>query len=135
MVPYDTVYDLATGGGPLVVEPGADIRIRFQPAEVVDFCRVESFSVYLISSDQTQLLPALFFLYDFYDHTWRAVDSPRWGENIIDSAWRFVSPDGDVYLQIPKNSLVTRLSLDKITVMYTILTAQTGNVVLYGTSH
>lgn len=61
------------------------------------------------------------------------INNPLWGENKIDFPWKYVTPDGDVYIEIKNSSLDDEVQFENVSVSYTAQTKD-GNVKIYGST-
>ena len=100
ILPYASIVDLEKPIEPVKLGWGFQGLWHFQPAQSLDHREVQRLSVWLISSDTSQRLPRQISLWNFRLNMWGGNNTLQWGENRINAAGEFVSPDGDVYVRL-----------------------------------
>jgi hypothetical protein len=127
---YAYIVDLETGTGPFTLLRNGQLYFRFQAPEPIDIFTVQSMSIWLVPNDSAQEPPSYISLISPYDMG-GGINEPKWGENKIDFPWRYVTPDGDVYIRIDNNSLDHIVQFNNLSVSYTAQNKD-GNVELHG---
>ena len=128
---YASVVDLETGTGPIRLRRNDELLIRFQPATPLDNKLAQSLSVFLRPSNENQEYTLQLLLYDFETASWPVINDTKWGENELDIAWNYVSPDGDVYARLHNVSMDQIVELSNFGVSIAIINSD-GNVELHG---
>ncbi len=128
---YASVVDLETGTGPIRLRRNDELLIRFQPATPLDNRLAQSLSVFLRPSNENQEYTLQLLLYDFETASWTVINNTKWGENELDIAWNYVSPDGDVYARLHNVSMDEIVELINFGVSIAIINSD-GNVELHG---
>jgi hypothetical protein len=128
---YASVVDLETGTGSIRLQRNDELLIRFQPATPLDNKLAQSLSVFLQPSNENQEYTLQLLLYDFETASWTVINDTKWGENELDIAWNYVSPDGDVYARLHNVSMDQIVELSNFGVSVAIINSD-GNVELHG---
>ena len=128
---YANVVDLETGTGPMTLGRNQELMLRFQPAHPIDYILAQSLSVFLQPKDKNQENTIQILLYDFETGSWTVVNDTKWGETDLDFAWKYVSPDGDVYARIGNTSQDQIVELKNFGVQMAVMKSD-GNVELHG---
>jgi tetratricopeptide (TPR) repeat protein len=104
---------------------------HFQPAQPLDHREVQRLSIWLISSDTSQRLPPQISLWNFRFNMWGGNETLQWGENRINSAGEFVSPDGDVYIQLTNHDDTLETTIDTFGITL-VLQRTDGSIEVHG---
>ena len=128
---YASVVDLETGISPVKLGWGFDKLWHFQPAQPLDHKEVKQLSVWLVSSNTSQRLPRQIFLWNFRSNMWGGNNELYWGENRINYADEYVSPDGDVYIHFVNQDSTLETVIDTFGITL-ILQRTNGSIEVHG---
>jgi tetratricopeptide (TPR) repeat protein len=128
---YATVLDLEKPIEPVKIDWGFSVWWHFQPAQSLDHREVKRLSVWLISSDTSQRLPRQISLWNFRNNMWGGNNELHWGENKIDYANEYVSPDGDVYIKFASDDETLETIIDTFGITL-VLQRSDGSIEVHG---
>jgi tetratricopeptide (TPR) repeat protein len=128
---YATTVNLETGTGPIRLRRNEELLLRFQPANPLDNKAAQSMSVVIKPTYEDQEYTLQLLLYDFETGSWPVINDTKWGENELDIAWNYVSPDGDVYARLHNLSMDQIVDLNNFGISLAILNSD-GNVEIHG---
>lgn len=128
-----SVVDLEKAIEPLKLGWGFDRLWHFQPAQSLDHREVKQLSVWVISSNTSQRLPRQIFLWNFHSNMWGGNNELHWGENRINYANEYVSPDGDVYIHFVNQDSTLETIIDTFGITV-ILQRKDGSIEVHGTT-
>jgi tetratricopeptide (TPR) repeat protein len=128
---HASVVDIETKIEPVKLGWGFDRLWHFQPAQSLDHREVKQLSVWLISSNTSQRLPRQIFLWNFHSNMWGGNNELHWGENRINYANEYVSPDGDVYIHFVNQDSTLETSIDTFGITL-ILQRTNGSIEVHG---
>jgi tetratricopeptide (TPR) repeat protein len=126
-----SVVDLEKPIEPVKLGWGFQGLWRFQPVQSLDHREVQRLSVWLISSDTHQRLPRQISLWNFRLNMWGGNNTLQWGENRINSAGEFVSPDGDVYVRLNNDDQTLETTIDTFGITL-VLQRTDGSIEVHG---
>ena len=122
--------DMTTGTGPIALPPNEGWVIRFQPARGLQYEAVERVSVHLLTQRRSAE-PTLFVHPWVYEGGgWAQVESPQWGENDVRFPERYVTPRGDIIIDVHNWGTET-IYLDNIAVTL-VVRSSNGAIAAYG---
>jgi len=125
------VVDLEKAIAPVKLGWGFQGLWRFQPVQALDHREVQRLSVWLISSNTTQRLPRQISLWNFRFNMWGGNNTLQWGENRINSAGEFVSPDGDVFIRLNNDDATLETTIDTFGITL-VLQRTDGSIEVHG---
>lgn len=131
ILPYSRIVDLEKPIEPVKLGWGFQGLWHFQPAQSLDHREVQRLSVWLISSDTSQRLPRQISLWNFRLNMWGGNNTLQWGENRINSAGEFVSPDGDVYVRLNNDDDTLETIIDTFGITL-VLQRTDGSIEVHG---
>ncbi len=94
-----TRVDLATGTGPLILQPNAYPSFSFQPATPLQIKSVQFLKFHLNSGSNVGQTPLQLYLWNPGSGGWGMVNL-KWGENLLANPERYVNSQGEVLIGI-----------------------------------